>query len=219
MKPVIFLIALLLLATAVTAQDATHIWFSDNKKVDGNNVITVNVHTADNNNNADWDGGKFSLTSAHVLRVNRIDWEKVCDITRSHYECVEAGRTILQWYNYVANEQDYFTFDVQYEDNGVLILEETGGMECGAYSTSARTSSFSGFPDGSGGLPCSAEKTFLSGFQVSELGGFPVRVQLERAVENQGTVFEEQNPYLYYIVLGSVFAVTMLYLVARRLPR
>lgn len=152
-------------------QDKTMIWFSDLRELSMGKEITVNVLAVDNTNKEDHDGGKIRLENAEITSMNQVDWEQNCTTNESSsYECIKAGITEVQWFNSVFSDQDSFRFTVKFSKNSVLILEETGGMECGPYAD---------YPKESSSLPCAAEKTFVGKHTVSALGGFPVKIPLE----------------------------------------
>ena len=171
--------------------DTTEILISGFK--DYGNLIEadVEVFMKDNNNNADADGGKISFRNAQIIEVREVDWESNCGKKDEFdYECIivsEDGSEI-QWFNFVHNDADRFSFTIRFPSEGtdsLLILEETGGMECGAYYQTAQTGPYTGYPDGTAGLDCSTSRTSVNNDKVSVLGGFPVRINLQELFESK----------------------------------
>jgi len=188
--------------------DKTVIWASDLTEVSsGEREVTINVISSDNNFEGDGDGGKISLQNAYIVRIEELDWEPNCRRNREfEYECIVSDSHTIQWFNFVFGDQDSFSFKVRFEKNGILTLEETGGMECGAYFQTAQHGPYRGYPDGSGGLPCTAPLTYLKTTTVEELGGFPVSIKLEDLVGDAALItppVTDDNSRLILFFLGS----------------
>lgn len=193
-------------------EDKTIIWLTDFVEHDSNyNRVKVNVLITDNNKEADGDGGRITLKNAEIMGVEQINWEENCkDNDKFEFECILYTKGFLQWFNFVFDEQDMFTFDVKFLKEGAsIIIEETGGMECGAYFQTAQTGPYTGYPDGSGGLKCSEEKTFLWDKKISEAGGFPVEIKLERL---SITIDKPNKINLLAVVVFLLFVITIVFL-------
>jgi len=171
--------------------DETEISISEYKDYGNLLEAQVEVFMRDNNNNADADGGKIIVKDTQIVSVQEIDWESNCEKREDfEYECIivsEDGSEI-QWFNFVQNDADRFSFTIRFPKKGansLLILEETGGMECGAYYQTAQTGPYLGYQDGSGGLSCAARITSLNGENVFESGGFPLKISLSDLFEGK----------------------------------
>ena len=202
----------LVVEPASGTEDKTIIWLTDFVEHDSNyNRVKVNVLIADNNKEGDGDGGKIILYNAEIMEVEQIDWEENCeDNDKFEFECILYTKGFIQWFNFVFDEQDMFTFDVKFLKEGAsIIIEETGGMGCGAYFQSAQTGPYTGYPDGSGGLSCSEEKTFIWDKKISEAGGFPVEIKLDRLTI---TIDKPNRINLLAIVVFLLFVITIIFL-------